>query len=88
MNVHVSAEGKASLLECPQQVWTGEREYQTAIFAGQRMTLMNVSDSSAVIELRYLGFRSDPFDSVEFAVEAAPAFAKSVLSKMATLLMS
>lgn len=83
MNIKIGASGKLNLTS-PQQKWVDPNGdgsiLQYARFAGQEM--MAITDDKGAFDLHYLGFEINGFKSMELAKEAAPEFAKRVLSRM------
>lgn len=79
--------GGQIFLSQPQQRWLARGDdglLSTALFAGH--SLVASTDDAGGFDLMYLGFRSEPFPSIEEAQRAAPSFARQVLHHMATLI--
>lgn len=72
-----------------QQQWRGDPIMQFALFAGQRMTVIQSSnDEPHLFKIWYLGFESEAFVGMERAKREATTFACSVLSHMQMLVGS
>jgi len=85
MDIDISADGRM-LLQRPQQQWAGHHPglLQTSRFAGQ--TLTAALDNGDGFRLLYLGFQSGAFATIDEAKQAAPAFARAVLARLAALI--
>ncbi|WP_442447074.1 hypothetical protein [Pseudomonas sp. NCHU5208] len=79
-------EGDVFPLNRPQQVWYGSDPHlmQTARFAGQEM--LAITDDAGAFDLDYMGHTAGGFPTIEAAKEAAPEFARAVLSRLLTLI--
>ncbi|WP_423383537.1 hypothetical protein [Burkholderia sp. LMG 32019] len=78
--------GAARHLTYPQQDWADDaRGLSTALFAGHDATVQLERDGG--FYLYYLGYTTEPFDTVAAAKQAAPAFARAVLAQMASLIV-
>lgn len=89
MHVEMTAGGKLLLL-APQQKWSDgqggdESVMQVARFAGQEM--MAIANESSGFELRFLGFKTGDFATMEEAKDDAPEFAKYVFARMTEMVV-
>lgn len=73
-------------INCPQQRWSGKPGdiIQTALFAGQEMML--VVEDTGLVRLSYMSIICQGFHSVEEAKQAAPGFARSVITHMLSMI--
>ncbi|MCA8299072.1 hypothetical protein LGN19_35365 [Burkholderia sp. AU30198] len=77
--------GTARHLTYPQQDWTDDaRGLSIALFAGHDATVQLERDGG--VYLYYLGYTTEPFDTVAAAKQAAPAFTREVLAHLASLI--
>lgn len=79
MHIELNGDGNVRFTS-PQKQWNGDGSFQTALFAGERMTAME--DDREKFRLHYLGFKSAGFETLADAKIAAPDFAKAVLEHM------
>ncbi|KVP39977.1 hypothetical protein [Burkholderia ubonensis] len=89
MDIELNGGGRVAF-GAPQQRWHGqvgdESILQTARFAGQEM--MAITDDAGGFELHYLNFKASGFPSMTAAKQAAPEFAKRVLSRLSDMIAS
>ena len=88
MDIRITAAGKLSLA-VPQQRWNDGNGgdlavMQVARFAGQEM--MAITDNAEAFDLRYMGYQTSGFTTMDAAKEAAPAFARKVLDRLVSMI--
>lgn len=78
--------GGKVLMSAPQQKWHGDNPSvaQYARFAGQDMAA--ITDDAGAFDLLYLGFVTGGFPTIDAAKDAAPQFARRVLSHLSSLI--
>jgi hypothetical protein len=77
------APGGQYALSVPQQNWVGEsHDFQTALFAGQRMMVIRDSDDPLIFQLHFMGLMTTGFTSMMEAKLSSAAFARAVLDKL------
>jgi len=69
--------------DAPQQKWHGDSvDFQTALFAGQKLMAIRESDDSPVYELHFLNLMTTGFASMDDAKMAAPDFVRAVFDTL------
>ncbi|KVP65660.1 hypothetical protein WJ96_04640 [Burkholderia ubonensis] len=87
MDIELNGGGKVAF-GAPQQRWHSlsgdESILQSARFAGQEM--MVITDDAGGFELHYLNFKAGGFPTMTAAKQAAPEFARRVLSRLSDMI--
>lgn len=87
IDIELNKEGSEAL-DCPAQDWSVSEtsNVESALFAGQVMTLMDSELSPGQLELNYLGIVAHGFESRELAKQAAPAFARTAFDYLTNMI--
>lgn len=88
MDIKITAAGKLSLT-VPQQGWSDGNAgdpaaMQVARFAGQEM--MVITDNAKAFDLRFMGYQTGGFATMEAAKAAAPEFARKVFDRLVKMI--
>jgi hypothetical protein len=83
LKVKIGAGGKIRF-NAPKQIWRGETDLQTALFAGHEMIAIN--DDQGGFILIFLDCESEAFTTIDAAKIAAPQFAQAVCQFLSSLI--